>query len=555
MALHRRQAAGLLLVLATSYLAVVTSPGGARVSEWWLASGIAACVMVVSPRRHIPALVVLAAAATWAGNVLGGRDPVTGPWLGLANAIEAGVIAMLLTHGWRRPAGIHTWTDLRRYFLVVALGSSVPALVSAALSFGVVDRSASVVAAWVFINHLGCNLVLLLLVLERPAPSLSPSALELVVHLGVLVAALALTYAPNNVQSVAFLLTPVAVWAGARFPSRWAVLELLVLGAAINVFARLGLGPFEVHTLDSSLVSVLAGLQSFMATNVLIALVISTGVALERERGLAMVAQQREVEEATSAALAREREANVQMQAMDRAKNELISTISHELRTPLTSIVGYVELLEDGDDLPEARRADLLARVSRNADRLLTLARDVLRIAALDQDEWAPRRQLIDLRACVQAAQDTAAIPAARHGELTVGVEVPDHPVEVHADQQEIERVVVNFVSNAIKFTPGRGSICIRLATRGDTARISVEDSGLGIARPEQDRIFERFFRSSIAREHAVPGTGLGLSIARSIAEAHDGSVGFWSREGEGSTFWVDLPMAGDSEPALLDQP
>ena len=118
------------------------------------------------------------------------------------------------------------------------------------------------------------------------------------------------------------------------------------------MFAQADIGPFEVLSVDATLVSVLAGMQSFMATSVLIALVFATGLALERERGLAMVAHQREVEAATSAALAREREANVRMQSMDRAKNELISTISHELRTPLTSIVGYVELLEDDMDLP-----------------------------------------------------------------------------------------------------------------------------------------------------------------------------------------------------------
>ena len=183
-----------------------------------------------------------------------------------------------------------------------------------------------------------------------------------------------------------------------------------------------------------------------------------------------MVAHQREVDAATTAALEREREANARMQSMDRAKNELISTISHELRTPLTSIVGYVELLEDGADLPDAHRADLLARVSRNADRLLALAKDVLRIAAVDEQEWVPDKQLIDLRDCVLAAQDAAVIPATRHDELKVIVEVPDETVPVHADPQEIERVVFNFVSNAIKFSPGPGTIRIWLATMGETA-------------------------------------------------------------------------------------
>ena len=127
--------------------------------------------------------------------------------------------------------------------------------------------------------------------------------------------------------------------------------------------------------------------------------------------------------------------------------------------------------------------------------------------------------------------------------------------MRVHADPQEIERVVFNFVSNAIKFSPGPGTIRVWLTTLGPVARISVEDTGLGISREDQKRIFERSFRSSIARERAVPGTGLGLSIARSIAHAHGGSLGFVSEAGEGSTFWLDLPIAGErsrSRPAMM---
>jgi len=109
--------------------------------------------------------------------------------------------------------------------------------------------------------------------------------------------------------------------------------------------------------------------------------------------------------------------------------------------------------------------------------------------------------------------------------------------------------VVFNFVSNAIKFTPGPGTVRVWLATSGGMARISVEDTGLGISREDKERIFERFFRSSIARQRAVPGTGLGLSIARSIAEAHGGAVGFVSEEGDGSTFWFDVPLAPGEVP------
>lgn len=542
MGLRTRQAAALLLVLLTSYLAVRTSPGGEGVSQWWVASAIGACVMVVSPRRDAWWLWFGVVVLTWAGNVVGGREPGSAPWLALANGTEAYVIARLLTQNWSAPARLLSWLDVRRYVVVIALGSLVPAVMALVLSLTLLERSVAVVSAWVFINHFGCALVLLLLVTVRP-PTPHVSRTEVVAHLVTMSCVVAVSYAPDNTQTGTFLMTGAAIWAASRFTSGWAVLELMVLGGVITYFAQRGLGPFEVLSVDSTLVTVLGGMQSFMATSVLIALIFATGLALERERGVAMVAQERAVETATAAALEREREANGRMQSMDRAKNEMISTISHELRTPLSSIVGYVELLQDGIDLPEKHRADLLSRVSRNADRLLALAKNVLLVAAVDEREWVPDKRLMDLRDCVVAAQDAAVVPE-RRSDLHVAIEVPEHPVHVHADPQEIERVVINFVSNAIKFSPGSGVICVRLTTVGETARISVEDNGVGIAPEDQSRIFERFFRSSAARQQAVPGTGLGLSIARSIAEAHGGTTGFLSREGEGSTFWVELPLA-----------
>ena len=220
MGLHTRQAAAMLLVLLTSYLAVRASPGGAGVSEWWVASGIGACAMVTSPRRHAPWLFLGVAGLTWAGNVLGGRAPDTGPWLGLGNAVESYVIAVLLTHNWSRSPRLHSWPDLRRYFLVVALGSAAPALMAVVLSISLLDRSVCVVAIWVFINHFGCNLVLMLLVTSRPpTPRLAEDRGGGAIS-PFLLGGDAITYAPSNSHSVAFLLTPVAVWAASRFPSR-----------------------------------------------------------------------------------------------------------------------------------------------------------------------------------------------------------------------------------------------------------------------------------------------------------------------------------------------
>ena len=543
------QAVGLPAILITSYAAVATSPGDSNVSGWWLASGIAACLMIISPKRDAVWLLIAVAVLSGAGNLLGGRAPSTGPLLGLGNGLEAYVIARLLTRNWNRDVVVlRKWTHLQLYFVAIGLGSAIPAALSVVLSLTLVERDLVVVATWIFINHVSCNLVMLLFVTRRRMVVL-PTRIEVATHMCLLLAAFCATYAPDNKQPAAFLLMPMAVWAGARFPPRWAAVELLVIGGIVTVFAGLDIGPFRPLTPEATFLTVIAGLQSFMGFSVLIALVFATALALERERGVALLAQQQEVEQATAGALQREQEANARMLAADRDKTELISTISHELRTPLTSIVGYVELLEEDRELADDLRADLLGRVSRNADRLLALAEDVLTIAAIDQRELVPDRRVIDLRGCAMAAQDAAVVPEGRRNEVTLVVDVPPDPVEAFADPQQIDRVVLNFVSNAIKFTVGVGTVTVRLeALEPALARLSVTDTGLGIPQHEQGQIFERFFRSSVARSEAIPGTGLGLSIVQSIAEAHDGSVGFSSEAGRGSTFWVELPLVASGE-------
>ena len=153
---HTRQAAAMLPVLVTSILAVRTSPGGAGVSPSWVASAIGACAMVASPRRHAPVLFVGVVVLTWAGNVLGGRTPASAPRVGLANAIGAYVIARLLTRNWSIPARLHSWFDLRRYFVVMAqeiewVGLSIARCIAEALGVAVGFRCAEGVGStfWV----------------------------------------------------------------------------------------------------------------------------------------------------------------------------------------------------------------------------------------------------------------------------------------------------------------------------------------------------------------------------------------------------------------------
>jgi signal transduction histidine kinase len=122
-------------------------------------------------------------------------------------------------------------------------------------------------------------------------------------------------------------------------------------------------------------------------------------------------------------------------------------------------------------------------------------------------------------------------------------LELPAEPVPFHGDRDLMERVVVNLVGNAVKFTPDGGTVAVDLAVEDEFATLSVSDTGIGIPEAEQPKLFTRFFRSELAQKQAIQGSGLGLSIARGIVEKHGGSVAVSSVVGEGTTFRVKLPV------------
>ena len=243
---------------------------------------------------------------------------------------------------------------------------------------------------------------------------------------------------------------------------------------------------------------------------------------------------------------------NDALRQLDSLKDEFVSLVSHELRTPLTSIRGYLELvLEDAETpLPEEHRS-FLGVVQRNADRLLRLGGDLLFVAQVDAGRLTVEREAVDLAAlaaeCVQAAEPVAA-------RRSVRVAVEAAPTALVGDRARLAQLLDNLLSNAIKFSPEGGGVKVRVAAGDGRATLEVADGGIGIPADEQEQLFERFFRSSNARRAAIQGTGLGLVIVRAIAEAHGGSVSVTSREGEGTTFRVELPLAAPRQEVSADE-
>jgi PAS domain S-box-containing protein len=229
---------------------------------------------------------------------------------------------------------------------------------------------------------------------------------------------------------------------------------------------------------------------------------------------------------------------------IERAKEEFFGSVSHELRTPLTSIIAYTELLNDFEleKLSDQGRKALEV-IDRNAQRELRLVGDMLLVTRIQEGGFSLQLDTVELRLVVEDAVDAARRPAESAG-LELRLDAEDVP-DLEGDPHRLAQAVDNLLSNSIKFTPSGGRIAVRLLRRGDAAVIEVEDSGIGIAKEEQGRLFDRLYRASSAFQHQIQGVGIGLSIVKAIAEAHGGSVSVESEEGKGTTFVLEIPLTG----------
>ncbi|MFC4077265.1 ATP-binding protein [Salinithrix halophila] len=228
---------------------------------------------------------------------------------------------------------------------------------------------------------------------------------------------------------------------------------------------------------------------------------------------------------------------------LDRQRKEFVANVSHELRTPLTTIKSYLEALDEGGAMEDPELAARFLRVTRQeSERMTRLIHDLLQLSRLDSRKIRFNRQPLAVGEVLSDAADRFTVQCEQK-EIDLRLHLSDPLPRIYADRDQLDQVLDNLMSNAVKYTPEGKSITVTARRRFDGfVIIAVSDTGIGIPKKDLDRIFERFYRVDKARSRSMGGTGLGLAIAKEIVETHGGKITMDSRYGFGTTVRFTLP-------------
>lgn len=232
-----------------------------------------------------------------------------------------------------------------------------------------------------------------------------------------------------------------------------------------------------------------------------------------------------------------------ELRRLENLRRDFVANVSHELKTPLAAIKAYAETLRLGAISDPEHNLSFVERIEDQANRLHQLIVDLLQLARVETGKEAFEFGHVWLATSIGNCRSQHAETAAASG-IELAVEESAEKLCVWADPSGVQTILDNLLSNAIKYTPRGGRVTLRSTRDGRFATIEVADTGIGIARQDQQRVFERFYRVDRARSRELGGTGLGLAIVKHLAQALGGDIGLTSELGKGSTFRVRLPLA-----------
>ncbi len=269
-------------------------------------------------------------------------------------------------------------------------------------------------------------------------------------------------------------------------------------------------------------------------------------LSIERVRGFNEELK-RQIEHATKQL----RSSNRKLLEMDATKDEFVSMASHQLRTPLTSVKGYISMVLDGDagDITGPQR-QLLEEAFTSSERMVHLIGDFLNVSRLQNGKFMIDPHECDLAKVTEQEVESVQQIAQAHN-LKVVYKAPKRFPILYIDEGKIRQVIMNFMDNAIYYSPDTTQIHVSLAVEDGEAVLRVSDQGMGVPKEAQKKLFGKFFRAENARKQRPDGTGIGLYLAKKVIDGHNGKPLFESTPGKGSTFGFRLPIAQLSKPPV----
>lgn len=244
-------------------------------------------------------------------------------------------------------------------------------------------------------------------------------------------------------------------------------------------------------------------------------------------------------------------------ESANQAKSQFLANMSHELRTPLTAIVGYSSVLADGIFGPmNEKQVDALNAITRSSDHLKNLIDDVLNLARIESGKEAPEPKAVSVKDLIQQVFKLMLQTAISKGVSLQPLAIPTEVLDsaLWADPKHIHQILINLMSNAVKYTPKGGKVWVEASIASDKVKICIRDTGVGIPQHKIDKLFERFERGEDTYSKSQEGTGIGLNLTKRLMELNGGLIGAESVEGEGSTFWIMVPLSAQESSAVVTQ-
>jgi signal transduction histidine kinase len=238
------------------------------------------------------------------------------------------------------------------------------------------------------------------------------------------------------------------------------------------------------------------------------------------------------------------REKSAQLEVANRHKSEFLANMSHELRTPLNAIIGFSEVLGERyfGELTE-KQDEYVKDIHASGRHLLSLINDILDLSKVEAGRMELDVTQFELKAAIENAM-TLVKERAQRDHIRLGLEIGAELGEIRADERKLKQILLNLLSNAVKFTPAGGTVNVTAKRNGNSAEISVADTGPGIAAEDHAAVFEEFKQVGSDRTRKAEGTGLGMPLAKRFAELHGGGIRLESAPGRGSTFTLHLPLS-----------